>query len=457
VEFVRNPQVFSTKIPRIQNDRPIANQIDLNGSDFYPVDRRKMITGDTAVIKLLKGINQSVPSFVGAGGPRKELAFVPQHVNVGIVVAGGTAPGTNAVIHWITQRHTRGYGLTTGKIYGFLGGFRGLGRKGTNNVRVLRLEETEVWKNKGGCELGMSRYREDIVPMVETLKELKIDILYVIGGDGTLEAANKMSAEIMKQGLRIVIAAIPKTIDNDIVWVWETFGFKTAVREAARHILNFHENVRTHGRIGLIFFYGGESGFLAANAGLSSGVADAVLIPEEDIKLPGLFEYARRCIARDNLTLEDHALFVVAEGVALRPPLRNLIAQELFLRDVIGSIDEFDAPEGLNEDMRNAFLSVFYRLFNAEFGQTTHTPVIIEPRSLVNSVPPSEDDIRFCQRLAYNAVDNALAGYTAFMSSYWLTEYVLVPLSLVAGRQKHIPLHGSFWSNVRSTTGQPKW
>jgi 6-phosphofructokinase 1 len=457
-EFLEDPRGYSTEIEQIRTDKPVRNTIHLNGLSFYPTNLRKFITGDVKIHEICaREFRQPVPSFLGAGGPREFLAFVPQHVNVGIVVAGGTAPGTNTVIHWIVKRHVVGYGLTTGRIYGFLNGFRGLGQKGVNNVRPLRIEETETWLAKPGCELGMSRHREDIATMVETLKELKIDILYVIGGDGTLEAAHKIHQEIDRQKLRIVIAAVPKTIDNDIVWCWKTFGFETAVDAATHHIQSFHENIRTHGRIGLIVFYGGEAGFLAANSGLSSGVADAVLIPEERINLPSVFGYASRCVARKDPPLEDHALFVIAEGIAMKPPFWPLVAEEIYRRGKAAAPNIKPPEEGMDEELRRIFLGILYGQFKQIFGSTRHTPVSAEPRSLVNSVPPSARDIRYCQRLAFNAVDNALAGYTDFMSSYWLTEFVLVPLSLVAGRQKRIPLHGSFWANVRSTTGQPKW
>jgi 6-phosphofructokinase 1 len=458
-EFVSNPNVFSTEIEKISIDRPIANTLHLKGDvDYFPMDRRKYITSDVKIFELVdRAYNLPVPSFLAAGGPREELAFMPQHVNVGIVVAGGTAPGTNAVIHWIVKRHVQDYGLTTGKIYGFIGGFRGLGVKGVNNIKPLTIAQTQAWHAQAGCALGMSRHREDIRAMVKTLKDLKIDILYVIGGDGTLEAAHRISKEIKKQKLKIVIAGIPKTIDNDIVFCWKTFGFETAVDEATHFIQGFHENMRTHGRIGMIVLYGGDAGFLAANAGLSSGVTDAVLIPEEKIFLPKLFDYARRCIAREDPPLEDHALFTIAEGIALQPPFFQLISDELFKRGAIKT-RKMEVPEsGLNEEIRNAFLSVLYRVFMRQFGKTRHTPVVIEPRSLVNSVPPSARDVRYCQRLANNAVDNALSGLTDFMSSYWQTEYILVPLALVAGRKKHIPIHGIFWKNVRSTTGQPIW
>jgi hypothetical protein len=78
-----------------------------------------------------------------------------------------------------------------------------------------------------------------------------------------------------------------------------------------------------------------------------------------------------------------------------------------------------------------------------------------EPRHLVRSIGPSTSDIVSAQRLGSLAVDNAMAGYTDFMISQWLTEYVLVPLKLVALGRKRIPESGIFWKSVLAKTGQP--
>jgi hypothetical protein len=79
-----------------------------------------------------------------------------------------------------------------------------------------------------------------------------------------------------------------------------------------------------------------------------------------------------------------------------------------------------------------------------------------EPRHLIRAIPPSVSDVIFGQRLGVLAVDNAMAGYTDFMISQWLTEYVLVPLELVVLGRKHLPTDGIFWKSVIANTGQPE-
>ena len=101
--------------------------------------------------------------------------------------------------------------------------------------------------------------------------------------------------------------------------------------------------------------------------------------------------------------------------------------------------------------------------FSLEGRQLPHIPVneeerfrvfTNEPRHLVRSVPPSFSDVIMGSRLGALAVDNAMAGYTDFMISQWLTEFVLVPLSTVSMGRKHIPDEGIFWKSVLAKTGQ---
>ena len=78
-----------------------------------------------------------------------------------------------------------------------------------------------------------------------------------------------------------------------------------------------------------------------------------------------------------------------------------------------------------------------------------------EPRHLIRSVRPSTADVIFAERLGTLAVDNAMAGYTDFMVSQWLTEYVLVPLELAILGRKRVPSNGIFWKSVLASTEQP--
>jgi 6-phosphofructokinase 1 len=102
------------------------------------------------------------------------------------------------------------------------------------------------------------------------------DILYVIGGDGSLKTAHEIA---VRNPTRSVVG-LPKTMDNDVLWVWQSFGFDTAVEQATRVINTLHSEAEATRRICVVELFGAESGFVAANAVLGSGHVDAVLIPE---------------------------------------------------------------------------------------------------------------------------------------------------------------------------------
>lgn len=455
-DFLRSPEALVTDVRRVSGGVSLPNDLEYRqGVTYVPAECRKFITTDTTVHQLYRqAYARSLPSFLGAG-PRARLAFDPKQIRAAIVVAGGTAPGVEAVIHGVVQRHQVSYGLPVGNLLGFVGGFRGLGRRGEVNTVLLTSHETARRVDEPGCHIGMSRHREDVGRMVETLYDLCLDIVYFVGGDGTLEAAHRVAQEIERRQLRIAVAGIPKTIDNDVPWCWETFGFATAVEQAAVEIRALHANITTHSRVGIIILYGGHSGFLAANAGLASGVADAIVIPEEQPRLDKLVAYTRQLVARRDGLLADHALIVLAEGVAWCGSFREPMVQELRRRGVIRSGEEPESLEELPSDVvRAALVAVLTKAFEDEF-QGRHPVVILEPRSLVSAIRPSARDIVYCKRLAANAVDSALAGFTDFMSSFWNTEYVVVPLSQVAGKRKLLPVHGSFWTACQEATGQP--
>ena len=76
--------------------------------------------------------------------------------------------------------------------------------------------------------MGSSRGPQDVAEMVDHLEELDVDILFVIGGDGTLKGGARINAEIRRRGLKKCVIGIPKTIDNDIMYIDKSFGFETA-------------------------------------------------------------------------------------------------------------------------------------------------------------------------------------------------------------------------------------
>jgi 6-phosphofructokinase 1 len=411
---------------------------------------RKAVIADMELLESFVSAGLPVPSFLEAG-PRETLRFDPQRVRAAVVTTGGLAPGLHCVVHSIVKRHAHTYSLAHGfgKVFGVYDSFKGLCDL-PNNLVELTPDATEEWLDHGGSRLGNVRYYhegqkgpESMTRMVDVisqkLSQNNIDILYVIGGDGSLRVAH----QIAEASPNVSVVGVPKTMDNDILWVWQSFGFDTAVERATRVINTLRSEAESTRRICLIELFGAESGFVAANASLASGHVDLVLIPEvfSDLNGTEALTYLEQAVAHVEWGVckdphHPHAVVVVAEGVGTVFAEKGIVlgdANHPFILQLKGFIEA--------------------RVHNAH-GDRMEV-LLNQPRHHIRAVPANAHDQIYCERLGALAVDNALAGYTDFMISQWLTEYVLVPLELVSqGNKKSIPIHGMFWKQVVSSTGQ---
>ena len=447
-EYLKNSIRINTKIERVKERKLIPNIISQNIVGlFRSEDSRKAIIADIELINLFKA-KIGVPSFLEAG-PRKMLSFDPRKVRIAIATTGGIAPGLNCVIHSIVKRHTETYSMDIdhGNVFGVYNSFQGLCDL-SNNMVELNTRKTEEWLSQGGSKLGMVRYYigkgvskiSDII--AKQLDQNSIDILYIIGGDGSLKVVN----EIAKKCPTRSIVGIPKTMDNDILWVWQSFGFDTAVEQATRTINTLRTEAEATRRICLIELFGAESGFVAANATLASVHVDAVLIPEifktldkrqSKKYLDSIVEHIAKsiCFQRQN----PYGIIVVAEGVGSVLEKKGIILNDEKITKA-NFIEQFKIYIGnIVIDAHGQKVPVFPN----------------QPRHNIRAIPANSHDQIYCERLGALAVDNALAGYTNFMISNWLTEFVLVPTNLVTIGKKGIPVNGMFWKQVVSKTGQP--
>ena len=429
-------------------------------------------------------------------GPREKLSYpVGDGLTVGILVSGGIAPGINAVIESIVNRHTlyrEKYRQQEGLDYilsirGYLEGFQGFVRR-RDNWLPLDGDRVKGLAGQAGAILRTSRAEEllseDVgqkyqrfVDVVEQLWGANVQILYVIGGEGSMKAAHAIWKIARDRKHPISVIGIPKTMDNDILWVWQSFGFLSAVEEARKAILNLHTEASSNPRLSIIQLFGSDSGFVVSHAALASGVCDVALIPEVRFRMTpcpiqgcpglGLSDYIRgRLQSRLVAKKSPSALIVMAE-TAIPEDARQYIELpeiRLFKEEKDAVKEYFDRkcrnPGQTPDELRSAGVKIVSRtLFNdiramgAYWSQ--YRVFTNEPRHLLRSIPPSVSDVVFGERLGALAVDNAMAGYTDFMVSQWLTEYVLVPLKLVILGRKRVREDGMFWKSVLASTGQP--
>lgn len=417
---------------------------------FRPPSARKAVIADMDMLGDFNDKGLPVPSFMEAG-PRELLRFDRDH-RAAIVTTGGLAPGLHCVIHSIVKRHCDIYGCPF--IHGVYNSFRGLCQLANNlTTEPLTPKQTEEWIDQGGSQLGSVRYLHEgeegdealrrMAQVITTnLEDNDIDVLYLIGGDGTLRAAHFI-AELNPNRS---IVGIPKTMDNDVLWVWQSFGFATAVEQAKRIVNTLRSEAEGTRRIGLVELFGAESGFVAANAALASGHADAVLVPEvfkpltadqSARYLDDIIRHLRKKVRRE--PHNPHGVVVVAEGVGAYLEEQGVVLDGELVK-------------------KSKFIGQLKKRIEANVLDPYHEPVLAfvnQPRHYVRAVPANSHDQIYCERLGALAVDSALAGYTNFMISQWLTEFVLVPISLVIEGKKSLPVHGMFWKQVVSSTGQP--
>ena len=256
-----------------------------NNSEFVSDDER--IAFSSQVHNILQQIEscKTLPSFEKAG-PRETIFHQPSTTKAAIITCGGLCPGLNNVIKGVVRTLEGDYGIT--QIDGIRYGYRGLTADSQHNPLPLDSLFVDQLHTQGGTILGSSRGNQDPKEMVDQLVENNINILFCIGGDGTLRGASAIASEINRRQLPISVIGIPKTIDNDLGFIEKTFGFETSVQIASEIITSAHCEAEGADRgIGIVKVMGRDSGFIAATASLANSIVDFCLIPEIDVQLDG--------------------------------------------------------------------------------------------------------------------------------------------------------------------------
>jgi len=370
-------------------------------------------------------------------GPRDHIFFEPAKTKVGIVTCGGLCPGLNNVIRSLVFELYYRYGVT--RILGIKYGYEGLVAKYNHPVLELTPQMVSNIHLSGGSFLGSSRGNQDVGQIVDTLEILNINILFCIGGDGTLRGAHAIHEEISKRNLKIAVAGIPKTIDNDISFIEKSFGFETAFSIANDIIRNAHNEASgAYNGIALVKLMGRDSGFIAAHAALAIQEVNFVLIPEMSFDLYGQRGFLK--ILRKRLEERHHAVIVVAEGAG-----QDFFDKSEQVKDASGNIKHKDIGVYLKEKISEEFTEKGFP-FSIRY---------IDPSYIIRSAPANPNDSKFCNLLAQNAVHAAMAGKTDFVVGYWSNLFTLIPIPLATSQRKKIDINDELWWHVLEATGQP--
>jgi 6-phosphofructokinase 1 len=367
------------------------------------------------------------------GGPRKHLYFDPARTKAAVVTCGGLCPGLNNVIRGLVLELADSYGITD--VVGFRDGFRGMVGASGDPVRLTREFVSDI-HNRGGTILGTSRGNQDPDAMVATLLRLGISVLFVIGGDGSLRGAKQIADSAERLGVELSVIGVPKTIDNDIPYLDQSFGFQTAFSRATDSIkAAMTEAISTPNGVGLVKVMGRHSGFIACYAALASHDVDFVLIPEEPFTLE-----AFTALLRKRVQWQGHAVIVVAEGAG----------QDLFPYD--GAVDA-------SGNARLADIGALLReRITADFAAAGEEISLryVDPGYAIRSVAANGWDAVYCLRLAQAAVHAAMAGRTAMVVGRWHGRFVHIPIPVATGSRNQVDPNGDLWMSVLEATGQPE-
>lgn len=387
----------------------------------------------------------------------------PRTKCIGILTSGGDCPGLNAAIRAIAKSAIQQYGM---RVIGFLDGFRGLIEK---RHIPLRNETVSGILTLGGTILGTSRDKPNrmlvggravnmIPTAVRNARSLHIDCLVCLGGGGTLQHAYRLAKE---GGLNVM--HLPKTIDNDVAGTDVSFGFDTALGIATEAIDRLHTTATSHHRIIVCEVMGHKAGWLTLGAGVAGG-ADVILIPEipYDVHIIGKFLAERRragkrfsiiAVAEGAQALEEHEAVLAAARSRKKkgePEKRRKKGEPV----VNGS----NSSEPWHDETREGLPVVVRRIKN----ETVVYHVIQEPRGVriarqlqeitgtevrftalghvQRGGSPSTFDRMLCTVLGTKATQLLAQGTYNVMVAYHNGRAEPVPIELVAGKRKTVPM-----------------
>jgi 6-phosphofructokinase 1 len=293
---------------------------------------------------------------------------------------------------------------------------------------------------EGGTVLGTSRGPVDIALAVDHLMRRDVNVLFTIGGDGTQRGGNELFQEAKRRGHALAVVGIPKTVDNDVPFVARTFGYLTAVQEAAKVLHRAHTEARSvENGLALVKLMGRHAGFIAGGATVASQDVNFTLIPEVPFQLEGdrgfLHALKQRVLKR------AHAVVVVAEGAG-----QDLLAANDAERDASGNVKLQDIGLFLRQRIEAHFKAEGIPLVMRYF----------DPSYIVRSSPANAEDSILCDLFARHAVHAAMAGKTGLVIGYLHDRFIHVPIELLTTRKKRLDPEGFAWSAVLAATGQPE-
>mmetsp|Transcript_18861 Transcript_18861/g.32756 ORF Transcript_18861/g.32756 Transcript_18861/m.32756 type:complete len:3096 (+) Transcript_18861:58-9345(+) len=367
-------------------------------------------------------------------GPRKVLHFDPHDPasSAAIVSCGGICPGLNCVIRELVMT-LWAYGVR--KIWGVVGGYKGVMEP--ENWLVLNPDMVQDIHMDGGTMLISDRGNPPHIEMAKVLKRMNVRQYFVLGGDGSHKGAMQTFDEMPGINHECSVVGVPKTIDNDVPLLDQTFGFDTACTEAVRSLDSAYVEARCNTNcIGLVKLMGRHCGFIAMNATLAARHVDICLLPEMKIDTEKVLNHAAHV-----MNTKGYCVIVVAEGCG----------------DTMIKSDESQKDAGGNKILRDVgpWLQKQIQGFFKEQGKKVAVRYI-DPTYMIRSIPANAYDNAYCSALAQNAVHGAMAGYTGITVGKIYERHVYLPIHAITKQPgRRVNTSGRWFHRLLETTGQP--
>jgi ATP-dependent phosphofructokinase / diphosphate-dependent phosphofructokinase len=336
-------------------------------------------------------------------------------MHIGILTGGGDCPGLNAVIRAVTLALINECGA---RVTGIERGFLGLL---TRKVRPLAWRDVQGILAQGGTILGTHNRCDPFhyfgaggadcsAQALAFARELGLDGLVVIGGDGTMSIAHRF------EPLGLPVVGVPKTIDNDLEHTDRTFGFDSAVAVVAEALDRLETTARSHGRVMIAETMGRYAGWIALEGGMAGG-ADVILLPELPFSVDAV---AQLCAARE--AGDGCTLICIAEGA-------RALGHDLTVRATLA-----DSPDPIRLGGVGQWLQQQLQPHLSSEVRTTLLGHVQRGGS------PTPYDRVLATRFGYHAAQLVRRGEYGRMVTLKGEDCDSVPLSAVAGRSRCVPL-----------------
>lgn len=373
-----------------------------------------------------------LPEWAIRCGPRKTVYHDPKQVVAAVVTCGGLCPGLNDVVQNIVYT-LADYGVPEDNILGIRYGLRGFYERDAKPI-TLTPSLVDGIHLKGGTMLGTSRGGANVKMIVKRIDLWGLNMVFVVGGNGGNAAAHAIAQECEAQGVVCNVVGVPKSIDNDILLIDRCFGFETAVEEAQRALMAGKvEAMSARNGLGLVKLMGRQSGFIAMQASMASGVVDVCLIPEISFQMDKLCAYIAKVFEK-----KGHCVICVAEGAG----------QNILHTHGNPTTDASGNPilQDIGPFMRNEIKKLFKGDADIKY---------IDPTYMIRAIPTSTNDRVYCKVLGQGAVHAAFAGLTDCTVGMVNTHYVYLPINILIQAPRKVNPKGRRWNRLITAINQP--